>query len=296
MNAQEFGPPARPRRGGERLRLKGGEQSLEPFKGAGILTDPDELDAAETAWRVGPGALVVNILEDRGPWRDADAGADEDGDFVVKDVFRGGTIGPVDADVWHGLAVLQRNFVHPHGIQGVIVFGLGGARTQSVAERPGEVTDLPDVNGDVVVKGAGGDGERMPLGGGDGGDVKEKPLPSFIPFHHAGFDKLNLQRVVRMTDHFGDLRRTAGVDFAVDALHQVDGTAPKFPAPAFIAKAVVPERRAGEGRVRERSVPYETSSGVSVEGKEERNKKVVGIPEGFVGLLADFGVGGGEHE
>ncbi len=34
---------------------------------------------------------------------------------------------------------------------------------------------------------------------------------------------------------------------------------------------------------------------MSIEGEKERDKKVVGVPERFVGLLADSNMGSGEH-
>lgn len=55
MDAQELWCVAGQRSGG-RLGLEGGEQRLEPLERGGIIADPDELDAAETAGRAGSGA------------------------------------------------------------------------------------------------------------------------------------------------------------------------------------------------------------------------------------------------
>ena len=99
-----------------------------------------------------------------------------------------------------------------------------------------------------------------------------------------------------MADHFDDLGGAAGADLAVDALDEVEGAGPKFPAPPLVADAVVPEGGTGEGRVWKGSVADEAAGGVSVEGKEEGDEEVVSVPEGFVRLLSDLGVGGGVHQ
>lgn len=84
---------------------------MEPFEARRVLADPDEFDAAEAARGVGGCAQVPDVFEDAGPGGDADARADEDGDFVVEDVFGGGAVRAVDADRRHGLVVLQRDLV-----------------------------------------------------------------------------------------------------------------------------------------------------------------------------------------
>lgn len=191
VDAEEFGGGAgEGGGGGEGLGFEGGEEGLEPFEGGGVFADPDELDAAEAARRVGPRAQVPDVFEDAGPGRDADAGADEDGDVVVEDVFGRRAVRPVDADRWHRLPVGERDLVHAHRVEGVVVFGLGGAGAHGVAEGAGPVADLADVDGDVGVEGAGGDGEGVPLRGGDAGHVDEEPLPGFVV--HAGFAELDL--------------------------------------------------------------------------------------------------------
>lgn len=275
------------------LGFEAGEQRLEPFEGGGVLADPDELDAAQPGGRVGPAAQVPDVFENGGPGRDADAGADEDGDLVVEDVFGGGAVGAVDAQARHGLPVLQRDLVHTHGVEGVVVFGLGGPGAEGVAEGAREVADLADVHADVGVEGAGGDGEGVPLGGGDGGDVEHQPLAGFV--FQGGLGELDLHGVVGVADDFDDLGRAPRVDFAVEALEQVDAAAPELPAPALVADAVVPEVGAGEGGIGEGAVADEALGGVGVEADEEGDEEVVRVPEGLEGLLSDFGMRGGVH-
>ena len=176
--------------GGRGLRLERGEECLEPFERGRVAADPDELDAAETAGWVRSGAEVPDVFEDAGPWRDADAGADEDGDFVVEDVFGWGSVRSVDADSRHCLTVLECDLVHAHGIEAFELFGLEGAGAEGVSESAGKVADLSDVDGDVGVVRAGSDGEWVPLVAGDGGDVDKEPLSCFVP--HGWFAELNL--------------------------------------------------------------------------------------------------------
>lgn len=292
VDAQELRRALRVGRG-RGLGLEAGEQRLEPFEGGGVLADPDELDAAQARGRVGPGAQVPDVFEDGGPGRDADAGADEDGDLVVEDVFGGGAVGAVDAQARHLLPVLERDLVHAHGVEGVVVFGLGGAGAEGVAEGAGEVADLPDVHADVGVKGTGGDGEGVPLGGGDGGDVEHEPLAGFV--FHGGFGELYLHGIIGVADDFDDLSRTPRVDLAVEALEQVDAAAPELPAPALVADAVVPEVGAVERGVGMGAVADEALGGVGVEADEEGDEEVMGVPEGLEGLLPDFGMRGGVH-
>lgn len=188
MNAQELRTTLIGSSAG-RLRFQRGEKSLEPLKGGSILTDPDELDTTQSAGRIRAGSQVPDILEDRGPWCDADAGSDEDGDFVFEDVFGGCTIWPVDAEFRHHLPVLEGDFVHAHWVEGFEVFRLCGTASQCVCKGASEVTYLADVDADVGVEGAGGDGEWVPLGTGHVWDLDKEPLACFV--FHAWFVELD---------------------------------------------------------------------------------------------------------
>lgn len=84
-----------------------------------------------------------------------------------------------------------------------------------------------------------------------------------------------------MADDFCDFGAAAGVDFAVEALDEVNAAAPELPAPAFVADAVIPEGLAckrGEGQLGS-IIADETAGGVGVESEEERNKEMMRIPE-----------------
>lgn len=74
---------------------------------------------------------------------------------------------------------------------------------------------------------------------------------------------------------------SAGTDFSVNTLQEVEAASPELPPPAQVAKAVVPVIGTGEGRKRLDRVADEASGRMSVEGEKEWNKEVMGIPKGF---------------
>lgn len=110
---------------------------------------------------------MPDVLEDSSPGCNTDTCSNQDSDFVVEDIFSGCSVGTVDLESGHGLAILESDFVHSHGIDIVVEFGLGGSSAEGVTECAGEVSDLADVDRDVGVEGTGGDGEGMPLLSGD---------------------------------------------------------------------------------------------------------------------------------
>lgn len=59
---------------------------------------------------------------------------------------------------------------------------------------------------------------------------------------------------------------------------------------------MLPEGGAGKGGVWFDGITDETARGVGVEGEHEDDEEVVGVIEGFEGLLADFAVRGGVHQ
>lgn len=167
------------------LRFQRGKQILEPFKRRGILADPDKLYTAEALGRIGRQAHMVDGFEDGCPGCDTDTGTNEDGDFVLEDIFGGSSVRAIDADGGHLLPVLQRDLVHAHGIQFVVEFGLRLTSAEVIGKLTGEITNLSDVHGNVGIFQAGCDGKRMPLVVADIGAVEEKPLPRLVL--HARF-------------------------------------------------------------------------------------------------------------
>lgn len=178
-----------------RLRLQRRQQRLEPLERGGVLADPDELDTAQPARRVGPRAQVPDVLEDGRPRRHADACADQHRDLVLEHVLRRRSVRPVHPQRRHLLPVLQRHLVHAHWVQALEVARLRRPAAQRVAERARKVAYLPDVDAHIWIEGARGDGEWVPLVAGDLGDLDEEPLSGFVV--HAVFAELDFHGIWR---------------------------------------------------------------------------------------------------
>ena len=84
---------------------------------------------------------------------------------------------------------------------------------------------------------------------------------------HTRFRKLNLHRIIRMADDFGDCSIATRVYLAVYPLAEVETATEEFPAPAFVADAVLPEGVAGEWGVRLYTVADEAARSVGIEAK-----------------------------
>lgn len=276
------------------LRLERREQSLEPLEGTGILANPDELDTAKTGRGVRAVAQMVDVFENGGPGSDTNASTDEHSDFVLEYVFGGSSVGSVDTEIGHLLAILQSNLVHSHGVDTVVKLGLGAAGTNRITESAGEVTNLANVNRDVRVEGAGSDGKWVPLVVGDRRHLEEEPLAGLVL--ERGLVELELDNVVRVADNTGDLGKAAGTDLTVGTLHEVESTRPQLPTPAKVADAVVPVVLPGEWRVRQSSVANEAAGRVGVQSEEEGDEQVVGVPERLERLLTNAGMGGSVHQ
>lgn len=279
VDPEELGPAPRTGRRVGRLRLQRRQELLEPFKRARVLAHPDKLHPAQAAGRVRRSPEIVNVLENRRPWGHADAGADEHRDFVFKHVFRRRPVRAVDADLGHDLPLLIGNLVHAVGVESVVFLRLGRPRPERIAQRPGKITDLPNVDRDVRVKRARRDGEGVPLRAGDGWHVQEQPLPGLV--RHARFLELNLERVVRVPNHRGNMSRTARRDRPVDPFHQIDPAGHQLPPPAFIADAVFPKGIPGERGEWVGGVSDEAAGGMGVEAQQEGDEKVMGVIESF---------------
>ena len=277
MDAQEFAVGSWARGGLLGLLFERREEILEPFKGRGVFADPDEFHAAETGGWVRSVAHVVDVFEDSGPWGNSNTGTDQDGDFVVKDVFGWCSVWSVDADGGHFLSVLESNFVDCVGVL-VVEFCLGVACSESVSESTSEISYLTDVDGDVGVKWAGGDGKWMPLLCGDGRDVKEEPLSRLV-FHRwlreldlhgiygglvSDCDMVKREITIWMANNFDNLGISSASNLTVQTFDQVETTSPQLPSPTLITNAMVPEILSGKWREWVASVTNETSGSVGV--------------------------------
>lgn len=195
------------------LLFQGGQQCLEPLEGTRVLADPDELDTAESGGWVRRVAQVPNAFEDGSPGRDADASADQDGDFVLEDVLGGGSVRSVDAKTRHLLAILQCYFVHAHGVYAIVELCLRATSACCVTEGASEISDLSYVYGHVGVEGAGRDCERVPLVFGDGRNLQEEPLASLV--FERWLVELDLDDIVGMADNTGNLSLATSPDLAI---------------------------------------------------------------------------------
>jgi hypothetical protein len=274
---------------------------LEPLKGRSVLADPDEFDATETLGRVGAQAEVVDGLENRGPGCDTNTGTDEDSNFVLKDILSGGSVGSVNLETGHLLAVLERNLVHAHGVKFIVQLRLRLSSTKSIGKSAGEVTDLADVDGDIWVVGARSNRKWMPLVVADFRAVEEEPLSWLVP--HARLLELNLDGVyfelaryfypgcekltIWVAHDLDNLGLASAADLTVEAIAEVKTTAYKLPSPTLVTNAVSPEAFLVEWRERCSSVTNEAAGCVCVHAEQERNEEVVGVPKGLEGLLSD---------
>ena len=103
------------------------------------------------------------------------------------------TVRTVDPERRHLLTVLQCHFVHAHRVHALVQLGLRASGTDCVTERSGEVTDLTDVDRDIGVVRARGNGERVPLVLGHGRQLQEEPLTSLVL--ERGLGELNLNDI-----------------------------------------------------------------------------------------------------
>src|SRR5256885_350527 len=95
---------------------------------------------------------MPNILQDGCPGCNTNTCADQHGDFIFEDVLGGGTIGPVNTQFWHGLAVLQSNFVHSVRIEAFKILRLSGTTAEGVSQCAGKISNLADMYTNVRVE------------------------------------------------------------------------------------------------------------------------------------------------
>jgi hypothetical protein len=99
-----------------------------------------------------------------------------------------------------------------------------------------------------------------------------------------------------VSDDTGDLGLANGTDFTVETLAQVEGAGPKLPSPTEVTNAVLPVLVSGEGGEALGGVAHKASDRVGIEGQEEGDEEVVGVPKRLEGLLPDAVVRRGVHQ
>lgn len=90
-----------------------------------------------------------------------------------------------------------------------------------------------------------------------------------------------------MANDLHNLSLSAGANFPIQSLNQIQSSAEKLPTPALVTDAVVPEVLSSKRRDGLRNVTHEAVGSVGVHAQQEGNEQVMGIPERFEGLLAD---------
>lgn len=99
-----------------------------------------------------------------------------------------------------------------------------------------------------------------------------------------------------MANNPSDLGRAASPDLTVQTLYEVDTTAKQFPSPALVTNTMLPEDLTGEGREGGGRITDEAADCVCVHAQQERDEKVVSVPERLERLLSNPVVGGRVHQ
>lgn len=100
---------------------------------------------------------------------------------------------------------------------------------------------------------------------------------------------LETKRTTGVDQDLGKAGCPPSTDFSPDAFAEVDDARPDDEPPTQISETVL-SRIEGEyaGPVWVGGISDEASSGMSVQSKHEEKCQMVGVPEGFKALLADF--------
>src|SRR5437660_1697174 len=99
-----------------------------------------------------------------------------------------------------------------------------------------------------------------------------------------------------MPDDPGDGGVTSGADDSPGPLHKVEDPGGQGEPPALVADTMGPEIITGEGGEGLWRISHEAAGGMSVEGEEEDESQVVGVPESLEALVANLVVRGGVHQ
>jgi hypothetical protein len=191
------------------------QKRAEPFEGAEITANPEEVHLPQSCTTLGVVHAVPDTLKNGGEGCDTDTGTDEHSDFEFEHVLRCRAEGTVDVDTRQDLA---------HGdFLGILVLLapslLLEVASERLAERAGEVTDHTDVNRDVVLLGGGSERERMVLPDRDLGAAEEDVLTGACC--GVFFLDLDFANVTGVVDDLGDVGLVASAHFTRNALGKV---------------------------------------------------------------------------
>ena len=126
---------------------------MEPLKGGVLATDPEKVNLLDLAFVV-VSMFVEEILEDGRKGRHTNTGTDKQQHLVIRDFFRGSTIGTIHADQSSSVIAFDLIDVDHHA------FDVGREKSSDTM-CPG--ADGADVDAHKLFVWRRGDGEGMPL-------------------------------------------------------------------------------------------------------------------------------------
>lgn len=90
-----------------------------------------------------------------------------------------------------------------------------------------------------------------------------------------------------MADNLDNLGLAPAADLTIQTVTEVKTTSDELPTPAFVTNAMGPEVLLVKGREDLSCVTHETVGSVRVHAEQERDEKVVGVPESLERLLTN---------
>ena len=136
---------------------------------------------------------------------------------------------------------------------------------------------------------------RVPLPSGHVGHLNEKPLAGDV--FEAGLDNTQFHSAARVDQNFGEAGGTASTDLPVYTFPEVNDAWPDGEPPALVAEAVLSAvERERLDVVWPSAVANEAPSRMGVKTNHEEKREVVGVPERFEALVANFVVRSCIHE
>lgn len=275
------------------LGFNGEEERAEPFEGAKVTADPEEVNFAETSLLLGVVHAVPDALEDGSEWGDTNTGTNEDDGFVFEDIFGGGAEWTVDvdsrkdtADCWVCAIAVGSVLVDRDYLRGVLL--LVNVTTESTSYVLGEITNHTHMDGDVVLFWCGGEREGMILIEGHLGAAEENVL-SCTSLGILLLD-LNLTDVTGMLNNLGNVGLVLSSNLSRNSLHQINVTS---------IHPVLPEDSNGTGS-QSNTVWCEiwlnhAEGSVDRPEDEENDEQMMRIPETFKIGAAIFLIGSNGH-
>lgn len=256
------------------------KQGAEPFKGAEVTADPEEVDFAETSLFLWVVHAVPDGFEDRCEWRDTNTCSNQNGDFVFEDIFRCRAEGPIDVDsredptdCWIDTFCPRTILVDTNDLRSIFLSPwLIDFASKHTPNSLGKVSLHSHMDGDIIFLWCRSEGERVVLPDRDLRTAEEDVLTSsrlgVLLFY------LNFADHTRVLDDLGDVCLVLPPNLSSNSFHQID---------VSTVHPVLPEN-ANSGRSKADTIGSEiglnhAESSMDGPEHEEHNKHVVGVPE-----------------